>query len=166
MTAALFAMIAGSASAFSCREPDITFTYDALAEKEEIFFLFRGSITLDPDQDLTADREYTPSQPFLTTLNTVYGAFDGEIYHRGGFEPFEAAMEVSVSCVMGACGDFPGEEDALYFVQAAPGNMAFAADMTACQETKFPVSDFNAFQAHITELGLEGATPPPPEQEK
>ena len=153
-------LAAGPASALSCMKPDIVQSYEYAEEQEEIYFLFKGSISLVEDQSMPTDRgEMGPGEPAATLLEPVYGSFKGEIFSEGVFVPYEATMEVRLKCVASWCGGYPDEEEALYFVSAAESNLWFTLEMPACGGTRFPVTEAETLIAHLEGQGAEWGEP-------
>ncbi len=149
-------LLAGPASALSCMDPDIVRSYEYAAEQEEIYFLIKGSIKLDGDQERPSERALlVPGDGMEALLDPVYGSFTGEILYEGEFVPFDTNIEVRINCVGQWCGDYPDEEEALYFASAAESNMWLSVEMPACTSTRFPVSDADILISHLEKEGIE-----------
>jgi len=159
-TAVAFALLAGPAAALSCMAPDIVRSYEYAADQDEIYFLFKGNISLVEDQEMPTGRtDLRSSAPAEVSLEPVYGSFVGEIFNEGAFVPYEATMEVQVECVASWCGSYPDEDEALYFVSAAESNLWFNLGMSPCGGTRFPVEEADTLIAHLEAQGAEWGEP-------
>ncbi len=151
---ALACLSAGPAAALSCMPPDIVRSYEYALKQDEIYFLLKGKIELVKDQEMPDHRGHmSQGDPDEALLEPVYGSFTGEIFNKGEFVPFDQTLEVRLNCIGPWCGQYPDEEEALYFVTAAESNLWFMLEMPACGGTRFPISEAERFISHLKSTG-------------
>lgn len=154
--ALLGAVIGGQASALSCAPPDIVRSYEYASGQDEMYFLLKGQVSLTDGQEMPQASDRT-GDPDEMLLDPVYGAFTGEIYQLGGFEVFDAPIEVRLRCLSAWCGDYPGDEPALYIAEVSDTNMWLSIEMPPCGGTVFDISALDELMDHLERADGIGA---------
>lgn len=62
---------------------------------------------------------------------------------------FEHTVEGRLYCIGPWCRQYPGEQEALYFITAAESNLRSMLKMPACHDTRFPTSEAERFISHL-----------------
>lgn len=155
MACVLVSLAASPAVALTCMDPDIVQTYEQISAQDDIYFLLKGTIDLEEDEATLKDRFLLgPGEGMEKVLAPAYGSFSGTIFHQGKFLPFDTNIEVRLDCFQQWCGDFPDDQEALYFASAARSNMWLSVEVPVCGGMRFPLSAEEDLMSHLEDEGV------------
>jgi hypothetical protein len=151
----LMSLAASPAIALTCADPDIVQSFELISAQDDLYFLLKGSITLEEDEATLKDRFLLkPGEGMEKVLAPAYGSFTGEIFHQGKFLPFDTNIEVRMDCIEQFCGVFPDNQEALYFATAAESNMWLSLEAPVCGGARFPISAEEDLMLHLEAEGM------------
>jgi hypothetical protein len=123
VTAIGITLLAGPVSALSCMQPNITETFNSLADAPETYILALGTVTqTGPQQPLADGREGYRFAAHLTGMQVTQSGFD---------LPLDTDVEVQIACFDPWCGSVATDQQLIAFVQTSDTGLTIAGDLCA-----------------------------------
>lgn len=140
-------LVGGPAAALSCLRPEVLRSYQEAAAAEEVYVVVSGVLSHDVDSVPEGRNSDSPPLSFPARLTGAALATDGFT------APFDAEVEVTLSCVSAWCAPPPPQNaSVLAFLRKTEAGLLL--DMQPCQQWLFedpePEDMFALFDCHTS----------------